>query len=137
MRSYSQLSTLATFEERLAYLTIGGKPGIETFGHERLLNQRFYKSREWRLVRDAVIARDLGNDLGIEGFPIVRVAQVHHMNPMKPRDIIHFDEAIVDPEFLVCASHTTHNAIHYGTEPYKLDFSFERSPDDTTPWRRR
>ena len=137
MRSYSQLIAFKTFEDRLAYLSIGGKPGAETFGHERSLNQRFYKSREWRMIRDEVIARDAGNDLGLDGFPIMRVAQVHHLNPMRPRDITNFDVSIIDPEFLISVSHTTHNAIHYGTEPYKPDFSFERSPGDTTPWQRR
>ena len=135
MRTYSELITLPTYEDRYAYLRLSGSVGTETFGHERWLNQRFYRSREWQQIRNRVIARDLGRDLAMHGFDIVKMIQVHHMNPMRPRDISRFDPDILNPEYLISVSHDTHNAIHYGddTAPRQPVFA-ERFPGDTTPW---
>ena len=135
MRTYSELITLPTYEDRYAYLRLSGSVGTETFGHERWLNQRFYRSREWQQIRNRVIARDLGRDLAMPGFDIVKMIQVHHMNPMRPRDISRFDPDILNPEYLISVSHDTHNAIHYGddTAPRQPVFA-ERFPGDTTPW---
>ena len=135
MRTYSELITLPTYEDRYAYLRLSGSVGTETFGHERWLNQRFYRSREWQQIRNRVIARDLGRDLAMPGYDIVKTIQVHHMNPMRPRDISRFDPDILNPEYLISVSHDTHNAIHYGddTAPRQPVFA-ERFPGDTTPW---
>lgn len=134
MRSYSELLRLPTFLERFEYLQLNGQVGLATFGHERWLNQKFYASREWKTVRDVVIARDLGCDLGIEGHEIVTVAQVHHINPMRIREVRDVEAAIFDPENLISCSKHTHHAIHYGFEPPKpLGFE-ERKPGDTKLW---
>lgn len=135
MRSYSELSKYKTFNDRFEYLRLSGSVGAETFGHERWMNQRFYTSREWKLIRDHVIARDLGCDLGVPGQEIVKRIQVHHMNPMTPQDLIHSNLDILDPEFLISVSHDTHNAIHYGSEepPVRLEY-VERKPGDTKLW---
>lgn len=133
-RTFSELQTLDTFDERYEYLKLGGSVGLDTFGHERWLNQSFYRSREWRQVRIRVIARDLGCDLGVPGFEIVKQIQVHHMNPMRSRDIYDFDPEILDPEFLISVSHETHNAIHYGEDVPRRLVAIERQPNDTTLW---
>ena len=135
MRTYSELITLPTYEDRYAYLRLSGSVGTETFGHERWLNQRFYRSREWQQIRNRVIARDLGRDLAMPGYDIVKMIQVHHMNPMRPRDISRFDPDILNPEYLISVSHDTHNAIHYGDDaaPRQPVFT-ERFPGETTPW---
>lgn len=135
MRTYSELVTLDSYEDRFAYLRLNGSVAIETFGHERWLNQKFYRSREWQRARTQVIARDLGCDLGVQGFEIVKMIQVHHMNPMRPEDIHHFDPDILNPEYLISVSHDTHNAIHYGdqTAP-RQPAVIERCPGDTTLW---
>ena len=134
MRNYTELSGIRTFEGRYEYLRLTGFVGSDTFGHERWMNQRFYLSREWKRIRDHGIARDLGCNLGIPGQEIVRMIQVHHMNPMRPNDLIDANEDILDPEFLISVSHDTHNAIHYGAEtPVRIEV-VERLPGDTTPW---
>lgn len=135
MRTYSELATLDSYEDRFAYLRLNGSVAIETFGHERWLNQKFYRSREWQRTRTQVIARDLGCDLGVQGYEIVKMIQVHHMNPMRPKDIHHFDPDILNPEYLISVSHDTHNAIHYGdqTAP-RQPAVIERYPGDTTLW---
>ena len=135
MRTYSELVSLPTYEDRYEYLRLRGSVGMETFGHERWLNQRFYRSRQWQYVRNTVIARDLGCDLGVRGYDIVKMIQVHHMNPMRPRNITEFDPDILDPEFLISVSHDTHNAIHYGDETApRQPAVIHRYPGDTTPW---
>lgn len=137
IRSYSELIQLNTLKERFEYLNLKGVVGQETFGFERYLNQRFYTSREWRQVRTHVIARDLGNNLGIEDNEIYDKIIIHHMNPMAPIDIRDNAEAILDPEFLISTSHKTHNAIHYGdSSALVLPFP-ERSPGDTNLWGNR
>lgn len=134
MKSFKELSRLQTFEERFDYLRLKGSVGRDTFGFERYLNQRFYRSREWQLVRPHVIARDLGFDLGIEGYDIPDRVIIHHMNPMSPEDIIEFDIDILNPDFLITTSHKTHNDIHYGRSDHSSKHYVERKPGDTKLW---
>lgn len=134
IRRYSELSQLETFDERFEYLRLKGAVGESTFGFERYINQEFYRSTEWRHARRDVIARDLGMDLGIEGFEIYDKVMVHHMNPMTVQSIIDGNADILNPEFLITVSHNTHNAIHYG-DASKLNKPFmERQPGDTKLW---
>ena len=135
-RSYSELRRLSTFEERYHYLELKGRVGESTFGFDRHINQRFYTSRQWRQVRHEVIARDMGCDLGIEGYEIFSGLYIHHMNPMTVRDIVHGDDSILDPEYLITTTHKTHNAIHYGDKRLLARPLAERSPGDTTLWTR-
>lgn len=133
-KSFSELSELDTFEERLEYLYIGDMIGHETFGNARWLNQRFYKSKEWRKARDTVIARDVGCDLGVEGCYLNnRNILVHHINPITEADVINRSPALFDPDNLICTSLKSHNYIHYGIKVESLPM--ERSKNDTCPWR--
>lgn len=134
IRTYTELSKLPTFEERFNYLRLGGSVSNETFGFERYINQRFYRSAEWKQVRNQVIARDLGRDLGVEGYDIFDRIIVHHMNPMIPENIIGKDDAILNPEYLITTKHETHNAIHYGTLATVNLPPAERFPGDTKLW---
>lgn len=135
-RTYTGLSARSTFLSRFNYLSLGGRIGEETFGFERFLNQSFYSSREWKQTRDVVIIRDNGCDLGVPGHDIYDKVFVHHMNPIQKRDLIHFNEDILNPEYLICVSFRTHNAIHYGDES-QLPLPFvERKPGDTILWKR-
>lgn len=138
-KSYSELKSLDTFEERYNYLRLKAGVGIDTFGHERYLNQRFYTSREWRAVRNEVITRDRGCDLGISGREIFGRVVVHHMNPMTPEEVVIGKPHILDPEYLISVAHITHNAIHYGSfdtakRPME-ELLVERKSGDTIPWR--
>ena len=135
--NYTELSKLKTFEERFRYLQLCGEVGAETFGFERYLNQRFYKSAEWKRVRDEVILRDNGCDLGLEGHDICGRILIHHMNPIAVTDIEHCTDILLNPEYLVTVSHNTHNAIHYGDESLLVKAPTERKPNDTCPWKRR
>ena len=136
MRTYSELSNLPTFEERFRYLRLSGSVGEETFGFERYLNQRFYSSTEWKRVRDTVILRDNGCDLGISDRMIGKKVIIHHMNPVTRDDILAQSELLLNPEYLICVSQTTHNAIHYGDESLLIPSSIvERKPGDTCPWK--
>lgn len=135
LRSYSELSRLRTFDERFRYLLLAGSVGVETFGFDRYVNQRFYRSEEWKHVRNIVIARDNGCDLGIEGRDINGRVYVHHMNPMNLEQINDHMDLILDPEYLVCVTFATHNAIHYGDESYITLAPVERQPNDTCPWK--
>lgn len=135
LRSYSELSRLRTFDERFRYLLLAGSVGVETFGFDRYVNQRFYRSEEWKHVRNIVIARDNGCDLGIEGRDINGRVYVHHMNPMNLEQINDHMDLILDPEYLVCVTFATHNAIHYGDENYITLAPVERQPNDTCPWK--
>ena len=137
MRTYSEMVQYRTLEERYKYLSLRGRVGQATFGFDRYLNQGFYQSREWRLVRRDVIVRDEGCDLGIAEWPIHDRIIIHHMNPMVVEDIIDGDDSILDPEFLVCVSHKTHNAIHYGDQRQLPRAFVPRSPGDTILWSRR
>jgi len=134
MKRYSELVRLQTFEERYTYLKIGGVVGDSTFGFDRYLNQGFYKSRQWKQVRQSVILRDEGCDLGVRGHEIHSGLLVHHMNPVVSHDIIDGEEWILDPEFLITTTQMTHNAIHYGDESLLPKPFVERRPGDTKLW---
>jgi hypothetical protein len=133
-RRYNELRRIDSFEERYKYLALRGEVGRSTFGFDRYINQQFYASRQWRHVRHQIIARDNGCDLGIEGYEIHDRVYIHHMNPMTVDDIIHGDESILDPEFLISVTHQTHNAIHYGDEKLLPRPLVERRPGDTKLW---
>lgn len=135
-RRYSELVSLPTFEERYRYLQLRGTVAYETFGFDRYLNQKFYRSNEWKKIRDQVIVRDMGCDLGLKGYEISGKIIVHHMNPITIEDIDNNPQLILNPEFLICTSMDTHNAIHYGDEKilHKYDVT-ERSQYDTLLWR--
>lgn len=134
IRSYSELRSITDFKERYRYLSLRGVVGDSTFGFDRWINQQFYTSREWKHIRHHVIARDNGCDLGIEGYDISSRAIIHHMNPMRVEDITHGDSSILDPEFLITTTHSTHNAIHYGDETLLPRLVVDRSPGDTKLW---
>lgn len=133
-RTYSELRRIRGFEERYRYLALRGEVGESTFGFDRYLNQRFYRSSEWRHLRSHVIARDMGCDLGVEGYELHDRIYIHHMNPMVVEDIKHGNADILDPEFLISTSHRTHNAIHYGDENLLPKQFVERRPGDTKLW---
>lgn len=134
IRSYSELRRIESFEDRYRYLALSGIVGASTFGFDRHINQQFYTSREWRQLRHHVIARDGGCDLGVEGFEIHNRPIIHHMNPMTADDIVHGDDSILDPEFLIMTTHQTHNAIHYGDERLLPRPFVERRFGDTKLW---
>ena len=134
IRRYSELRHIPTFEERFEYLKLNGSVGRETFGFDRYINQRFYTSKEWRDIRHYVIARDLGLDLGAEGYEINSRILIHHMNPIVVDDILHKNDDILDPEFLITTCHNTHNAIHYGDSSLLPKPLVERSRGDTRLW---
>ena len=136
IRTYSELIKLPTFEERFEYLNLSGAVGQETFGFDRYLNQNFYRSTEWKRIRDQVIVRDNGCDLGVEGYEIHGRILIHHMNPITINDIEQESEYLLDPEFLISTTHNTHNAIHYGNEDLLIKVPLERTKFDTCPWRR-
>ena len=133
-RSYSELSMIDLYSDRFEYLSLDGVVGFETFGFERYLNQKFYTSTEWRTIRNRVIVRDDGCDLGHPDRPILGKIIVHHMNPMVSRDIRHAESYILDPEFLISVSLSTHNAIHYGSKEILQQKTIERKPGDTRLW---
>lgn len=135
LRRYSELKRLKTFEERYEYLRIGGLIGESTFGFERFLNQQFYTSQRWRLLRNEIIIRDNGCDLGIEGRDIHDKIIIHHMNPITKDQMMDPDESVFNPEYLICVSHSTHNAIHYGDASLLQKDYVPRRPNDTCPWK--
>lgn len=137
IRTYSELMTLPSFEERYRYLKLDGRVGEDTFGFDRYMNQKFYRSAEWKRVRDYVIVRDNGCDLGIEDRPI-RAGRIliHHMNPVTVSDIRYATDALLNPEYLISVTHETHNAIHYGDEEQLVKDPIVRKPNDTCPWKR-
>ena len=134
IRRYSELRHIPTFEERFEYLKLNGSVGRETFGFDRYINQRFYTSKEWRDIRHYVITRDLGLDLGVEGYEINSRILIHHVNPIVVDDILHKNDDILDPEFLITTCHNTHNAIHYGDSSLLPKPLVERSRGDTKLW---
>lgn len=136
IKTYSELILLPTFEERFDYLRLNGAVGKDTFGYDRYLNQAFYTSYEWKKIRDQIIIRDNGCDLGIPGREIGRRIYIHHINPLRKDDIVSHSEYLRNPEFLICASFETHNAIHYGDINLLPRDPIERKPNDTCPWRR-
>lgn len=135
-RTYSELMTLQTFEQRYKYLQLRGTVGYATFGFERYLNQNFYTSPEWRTLRHEIIARDNGCDLAIPDREIPHRIIIHHMNPVKMEDIVDGNPDILNPEVLISTTHNTHNAIHYGDEDLLVKPLVERRPGDTTLWGR-
>lgn len=137
LRTYSELSLLQTFEERYRYLKLGGQVGVDTFGFERIFNQRFYKSKEWLDARNAVIIRDCGCDMGLVGHEVFDRPIIHHMNPITMRDLHLHSDILLNPEYLVLVSHRTHNAIHYGDDKILAcnQDLIERKPNDTCPWK--
>lgn len=135
MKTYTELIKFNTFEDRFNYLNLNGTIGEETFGFDRWLNQNFYKSQEWRSIRDFVIIRDGGCDMAMEGYEIFGKIYVHHMNPITQSDLIHSTDFLMNPEYLVCVSHSTHNAIHYGDISLLITEPVERKPGDTCPWK--
>ena len=134
IRTYSMLSTFDTFEERFEYLRLNGVVGRETFGFDRYINQQLYTSPRWRSIRDHIILRDGGFDLGIQGCDIAGRLLIHHMNPINIDDIRHNSSLVFEPEYLICTSHRTHNAIHFGTLKNEPGVVLERKPGDTCPW---
>ena len=135
IRTYSELITLPTFEERFKYLQLNGQVGESTFGFDRYMNQVFYRSQKWKSIRDFVIIRDCGCDLGIEGYDIHGKIIIHHMNPLSMRDIETESDFLLNPDFLICTTHNTHNAIHYGDENLLVTAPIERTKNDTCPWK--
>lgn len=134
VRRYSELRRLESFEDRFEYLKLNGSVGYATFGFDRYINQKFYTSTQWRNVRNQVIARDLGLDLGVEDHEIFDKVIIHHMNPMTADDIVDDLPDILNPEFLITTSHMTHNAIHYGDKNLLPRPMAERLPGDTRLW---
>lgn len=135
MRSYKELSRLKTFDKRFEYLKLSGLVGESTFGFERYLNQMLYNSSEWRRTRNQIIVRDNGCDLGVEGCEIQGTIIVHHINPISVDDLKDFSEDVFNPEYLICVSLNTHNAIHYGDKSLIPQMPIERRPGDTCPWK--
>ena len=135
IRTYTDLIQLPTFKERYEYLRLGGLVGQDTFGFDRYLNQKFYHSYEWKQIRNKVIIRDEGRDLAMEGYELHNNIFIHHMNPIKPEDLINVPDEILNPEFLVCVSKRTHDAIHFGDASLLPNLPVERTPNDTCPWK--
>lgn len=135
-KRYSELINIPTYEERFKYLQLKGAVGDDTFGYDRYLNQILYNSPEWKRLRNQIIIRDNGRDLGCEGYEIYGRILIHHMNPITVEDIVSRDPIVFDPENLICVSHNTHNAIHYGDENLLIMSPVERTKNDTCPWRR-
>lgn len=135
-KTYTEMCSLPTFEERFRYLQLNGVVGSETFGSARYLNQAFYKSDLWKHTKRKIIIRDNGCDLGIEGREIIDNIYVHHINPISAEDILNRNPAVFDPENLVATSFNTHTAIHYGSEDMLVKLPEERKPNDTCPWRK-
>ena len=136
IRCYSDLMRLNSFNDRFLYLQMNGSVGRDTFGFDRYINQRFYQSREWKRIRDQVILRDNGCDLGVEGYEIHERIYIHHMNPLLLEDIKTSSEFLLNPEYLITTTHATHNAIHYGDDGLLSRLTpVERTRNDTCPWR--
>lgn len=135
IRTYTELCKLRTFMERYEYLKLDGIVGESTFGFDRYLNQVFYRSQKWRSIRDEVIIRDEGCDLGVEGHDIYSKIIIHHMNPITIDDIENESVYLLNPEFLICTTHTTHNAIHYSDEKLLPTGPITRTKNDTCPWK--
>lgn len=134
LRTYTELTKRTDFMARFRYAQLGGERGAETFGYDRYLNQQFYGSHAWRRIRDWVIVRDDARDLGVPSRVIHGRVLVHHMNPIRVQDLTDFNPDILDPEYLICVSERTHNAIHFGDESQLAQEYVERRPGDTTLW---
>lgn len=134
MKTYSELIKMDSFKDRYDYLRLGDRVGEQTFGYERYLNQTFYNSPEWKRLRNKIIVRDNGCDMGLEGHEIHGKIYIHHMNPIDPQSIMHRDPDILNPEYLICVSFETHQAIHYGIYDMLRQEPVERRPNDTKLW---
>lgn len=135
IRTYNELIQIDSYKERFEYLKLDGIVGASTFGSRRYLNQAFYRSEEWKRIRDYVITRDLGRDLGIVGYDIAGLIHVHHMNPVMVKDVISHSSDILNPDYLITTSYQTHKAIHYGNEDMLILDPVIRTPNDTCPWK--
>ena len=135
IRTYSELSKLETFEERYKYLRLEGRVGKDTFGFDRYMNQVFYRSQKWKEIRDSVIIRDNGCDLGVDGYTIHGRIIIHHMNPISVEDLKRDSDFLLNPEYLITTIHRTHNAIHYGDEGSIVTTPIVRTKNDTCPWK--
>lgn len=135
-KTYSELLQFDSFADRFRYLKLSGNVGRETFGHDRWINQVFYTSKEWENLRDEIIIRDDGMDLGVPGYPIYGPIIIHHMNPITKHDILAHSAIAIDPEYLICVSLRTHNALHYGSLEVANKDPIERRPYDTCPWKK-
>lgn len=135
IRTYTELIQLPTFEERYRYLRLGGLVGQDTFGFDRWLNQKFYRSPEWKRIRRDVIIRDEGRDLAMPGYELDGNIFVHHMNPITAEDLENVSEIILNPEYLVCVSKRTHDAIHFGDVSLLPKLPTVRTPNDMCPWK--
>ena len=136
IRTYHDLIQIPSFLERYEYLKIGGVVGETTFGYERYLNQMLYSSRKWKDARNRVLIRDDGCDMGLADYPIGDKIYVHHMNTITPEMVEENDPVLFEPEFLICVSYQTHNAIHYGDKSLLPQEPIQREPNDTCPWRK-
>lgn len=136
IRTYQELILLPTFEQRFNYLKLNGSIGTQTFGFDRYLNQMFYRSKEWKKIRNQVIVRDNGCDLALKDNEIFGRIYIHHMNPIQVKDILDQSEYLLNLDYLICVSMDTHNAIHYGDYSLLLRGPVERTPNDTCPWKR-
>lgn len=135
-RFYSELITIPTYEDRFHYLQLNGAVGKDTFGYDRYLNQILYNSKEWKRFRDEIIIRDNGCDLAFEGYDMQGRILVHHINPITVDDVINRNPIVFDPENVICVTHNTHNAIHYGDERLLITAPVERTKHDTCPWKK-
>ena len=135
IKTYSELITIPTFEERFEYLQLKGSVGKDTFGYDRYLNQVLYRSPEWKRLRNQIIIRDCGCDLACEGYDIHSKVLIHHLNPITVEDVLARSRKVFDPDNLVCVSHNTHNAIHYGGVDLLVTGPIIRTKNDTCPWR--
>ena len=135
IRTYSELITIPTFEERFEYLQLKGSVGKDTFGYDRYLNQVLYRSPEWKRLRNQIIIRDDGCDLACDGYDIHSKVLIHHLNPITVEDVLARSRKVFDPDNLVCVSHNTHNAIHYGDVDLLITGPIIRTKNDTCPWR--
>lgn len=136
IRTYSELKTLKTFDERYEYLKLNGNVADVTFGFDRYINQKFYHSDLWKKIRRKIISRDLGCDLALKGYDIKGKILIHHMNPIEIKDIVNVTEYLINPEYLITVCLQTHNAIHYGNMMNNPNVLIERRPGDTCPWKR-
>lgn len=135
IKTYSELRYLKTFEERYEYLKLNGTVGKDTFGYDRYLNQMFYKDDLWLSIRDKIIIRDCGCDLGVKGYDILGSIIIHHMNPITTNDILEHSDFLLNPKYLIATKLSTHNAIHYGSLNSIIKSPTERTKNDTCPWR--
>lgn len=136
IKSWDELVKIPTFEGRIDYLRTYSTVGELTFGYDRWINQRFYRSEEYKRLRRKIVVKQNGWDLGVEGYPLPEVFILHHMNPITVEDIINGSEFAWDPKYLVCVSPATHRAIHFQESKNQLPLIAQRSPNDTSPWRK-